>query len=727
MESTELLGTVEKLLYQSPDNGFCVFVLHLSNKTDITVRAHVAQLHPGQQVRLHGSWVTHPKFGKQFQATTCAPEMPTSFSGLQKYLSSGLIKGIGPVYAQKLLDFFGTDVLKVIDTQPERLKQVPGIGPKRVQQILDGWKDQKEISSIMVFLQDKGISPAYAVKIFKKYGSMSIAVVQENPYRLAEELWGIGFKIADQIARGVGIATDSVKRVKAGILYLVGQEASSGHGYVQLDAIKEKTILLLELSEDSAYNRLRNALHELYNEDKIKLVSVGSEHFIAIAMYYYTEKAISQQIHTLQQHASTLNIDATAVYATLRCSDQKRGIELNEDQQRGIMSCLQHKVSIITGGPGTGKTTTIKQLLSVLDEHSVAYKLAAPTGRAAKRITESTGRPALTIHRLLEFDFATHRFTKNEHNSLKLDMLIIDEASMIDVYMAHAILKAVPFAAHVLFIGDIDQLPSVGPGNFLNDLIASERVACMRLTQIFRQAQDSLIIVNAHKVNNGEFPVSSLENGKKDFLLIKQNDPEMVAQQLQEMIFKRLPSMGIQPDQTTILVPMNRGVVGTHALNQQLQQMFNGDPQQKQITAQGTTFKVGDRVMQIRNNYDKIVFNGDCGIIVDINSAERVIQVQFAERTLEYESNELDELVLAYAISIHKSQGSEYDAVIIPLFMQHFMLLQRNLLYTAITRAKKMCILLGQPKAIAIAIGNDKGIVRKTFLKEFLTSDLACR
>lgn len=727
MESTQIRGTVEKLLYQSIENGFCVFVLSVNNATTITVRAHVAQLHPGQQISMHGAWVNHPKFGRQFEATSCMPETPTSLGGLQKYLGSGLIKGIGPTYAQKLIDFFGSDVLKVIDTQPERLRLVPGIGPKRVNQIIEGWKDQKEISQIMVFLQDKGISPAYAVKIFKKYGNMSIAVVQENPYRLADELWGIGFKIADQIAKAMGIAPDSVKRVKAGILFVIGQEIASGQGYVELEQLKDKASKILELPQMSAQSKLRIALHELYNEQKIALLSPDNEHYLTTSVYYHTEKAVAQCILNLQRHASVLTIDSNAVYQSLRVGQVSRSIELNQEQQLGIMTCLQRKLSIITGGPGTGKTTTIRQLLEILDEQGIQYKLAAPTGRAAKRMAESTGRTALTIHRLLEFDVATHSFTKNEHDCLKTDVLIVDEASMIDIFMAHALLKAVPFGAHLLFIGDVDQLPSVGPGNVLNDMIASGIVPVIFLTQIFRQAQDSLIIMNAHRVNRGEFPVSSSETGKRDFLFIKENDPAMVKQHLEQLLFKRLPALGIRSENTTVLVPMNRGVVGTHTLNQQLQSMLNGSDQGPSLTSLGTTFKVGDRVMQIRNNYDKIVFNGDCGSILDINAQDRVIQVQFAERVLEYEANELDELVLAYALSIHKSQGSEYDAVIIPLFMQHFMLLQRNLLYTAITRAKKMCILMGQPKAIAIAVNNDKGIVRKTFLKEFITSDLACR
>lgn len=727
MEIHELRGTIDRLLFTSPDNGYSVFVLQLSDTTTLVARGHLANAHPGEQVALTGTWVQHPKFGKQFEVASCKTEVPTTIVGLKKYLSSGLIKGIGPSYAQKLVDAFGSTVLEVIDKNPDRLRHVDGIGQKRAQQITDAWREQKEIASIMVYLQDKGISPAYAVKIYKKYGQMAIAVVQENPYRLAEELWGVGFKIADQIARSVGIASDSIKRVKAGLLHQISQEVGNGHLYVDLDLLKEKTALLLELPEDIQAQKLKNALHELHNEEKIKLISHEKAHYITLSNYYFSEKAVATRIATLLENTSSVNVDVQAVYEKLRFAGSAGGIELNEDQQHGIITCLTKKISIITGGPGTGKTTLIKQLLGVLEDNNLSYRLTAPTGRAAKRMAEGTGRMAATIHRLLEFDFLTHRFLRNEQNALKVDFLIIDEASMIDIFLALALLKSVPFNAHVVFIGDVDQLPSVGAGNFLNDLISSGIVPTTRLTKIFRQAQDSMIIINAHKVNNGEFPVSALPDTKRDFIFIKEEDPELVSSHLQELLLKRLPMHGIRPEQATVLVPMHRGVVGTQKLNQDLQKLFNGQATDKYVTVHGVAFKVGDRVMQIKNNYDKIVFNGDSGEIEDINMIDKTVMVRFMDRGVEYEHNELDELVLAYAISIHKSQGSEYDAVIIPIFMQHFTLLQRNLIYTAITRAKKLCILIGQTRAIAMAIKNNKGLERTTFLQEYLTSDLQAR
>ena len=726
-ETNKLTGTVERLLFKSTDTGFSVFVLQLNKNQTATVRGYLADINPGEQVSVIGSWVSHPKFGRQFEAQQCTAHAPTSIIGLKKYLGSGLIKGIGPVYAEKLVDYFGSTVLEIIDQTPERLHEVGGIGKKRVEQIIHAWKDQKEISNIMIFLQEKNISITYAVKIYKKYGQNSIAVLNENPYRLADEMWGIGFKIADQIAKNLGIAHDSIKRVKAGLQFAITTAIGKGHLYVELDELKETTLTLLELETQDSANKLKNALHDLYNEEKIKLVSHDNKHFVTLSKYYFSEQSTAQRIKTLLAYPHNRAIDIDKAYRRIRIQQHERDIVLNEKQQKGVLSCLQNKVTVITGGPGTGKTTLIKKLLNVLDEEKLRYKLAAPTGRAAKRITEGTGKHASTLHRLLEFDVATMGFSRNEQNALSLDFLIVDEASMIDVFLALSLVKALPLHAHIILLGDVDQLPSVGAGNFLNDLINSKAVAVTRLTEIFRQARDSLIIVNAHRVNNGEFLTSNLPGSKKDFIYIKEDDPGNVQAHLNTIFKHKLKKKNINPNNAMVLVPMNRGIVGTQNINHYLQAILNHDVTKKQLALGHVTFKVGDRVMQIRNNYDKNVFNGDLGIIEDIDNKEKLLFVMYDTRKVEYDFSEVNELVLAYAISIHKSQGSEYDAAIIPVFMQHFTLLQRNLIYTAITRAKKLCIFIGQPRAIAMAIKNNKSLQRVTFLKEFLTTDLECR
>ena len=726
IEHEELTGTIEKCIYQNSENGFTVLVLTLPRDQSTVVRGFLPAVQPGEQVTLKGSWVNHPKFGRQFQAESCVSSLPTSVMGLKKYLGSGMIKGIGKVYAEKLVTAFGLETLEIIDKDPERLRLVPGIGPKRIETIIKAWHDQKEIANVMIFLQDKGISPVYATKIYKKYAHESIAMVTENPYRLAEDIWGIGFKIADKIAANLGFEHNSVKRVRAGILYALNEHIGQGHLYGELEALKKQTVALLELETTGIAELLKAAFHDLYNADKIKIISKDNLHYITHSKHYFTEYGTALKIKKLADYPSNISFTMDEIYQELRTPQDEKH-ELNEDQQRGILTCLQHKVSIVTGGPGTGKTTLIKKLITILDGQKVSYKLAAPTGRAAKRMSESTGKQAGTIHRLLEFDVSSFGFARNENNALSVDYLIVDEASMLDIFLFYAILKALPLTAHVVFIGDVDQLPSVGPGNVLHDLLESKRVAQVRLTQIFRQAQNSMIIVNAHRINQGQFPIAPLEGAKKDFIFIKENDPAQVPLHLEHIYKKGLEHFKIHHSNAITLIPMNRGIVGTQKLNIDIQQMLNGAPTEQEISHNGYQFKLNDRVMQIRNNYDKLVFNGDIGIINAIDKTDKVMHVRFLDRIVEYEFSELDELVLAYAISIHKSQGSEFDATIIPIFMQHYMLLRRNLIYTAITRAKKLCIFIGQPKAIGMAINNTQDTKRTTFLPEYLTSELRCR
>lgn len=724
IDQNSISGTLERFVFKNEETGFCICAVRIPSKDTITVRGHFAHLHPGESVTLTGEWVTHPKFGRQFDAKGCSTQMPTSITGLQKYLASGLIKGIGPAYADSLIKAFGTDVLDVIENHPERLQTVPGIGPKRAHTIIESWQNHKAVSHIMVFLQDKGISPAYAAKIYKRYGADAIQVVIENPYRLAEEVWGIGFTTADQIAHNLGMPSDSLKRVKAGILFIITTAVGNGNLYIQLETLRTQTADLLEIPEEKR-SLIKYALHELHNSNQIVLITHTEINYITKNQYYYTELGVASQITQLLEYPSLRSFDLHALYTKLRTGGYG-SISLHEDQQRGILSVLEHKVSIITGGPGTGKTTLIKTLLVILDEQKVRYKLAAPTGKAAKRMSETTGKSATTMHRLLEYDPSISGFSKNEKNALNLDLLILDEASMIDIFLAHALLKALPLHAHLVLIGDIDQLPSVGAGNVLADLIASGVVPSVKLTHIFRQAQESLIVTNAHRVNNGEFILTNTENTMADFLFFKEQEPENLAQQLTRIYKAVLPRYKIHQNNAITLSPMKRGIAGTHTLNHTIQQILN-PVANEQLSFHGFMYRVDDRVMQIKNNYETFVFNGDTGIITEINVQEHTITVQFTDAVVTYTMQDLDEIVPAYAISIHKSQGSEFDAIIIPLFMQHFMLLNRNLLYTAITRAKKLCIIIGQPKALAIAIKNSLRAPRCTFLTAHLTTGVTCR
>jgi len=711
-----IAGTVERFLFHNNENGFAVFIL-TSGTSSLMAKGIVPSLTIGQEVQLKGVWEFHAKFGKQFAITECVNVVPTSITGLKKYLGSGLIKGIGKVYAEKLVDYFGAEILTVIDTTPERLTKVPGIGAKRVETIIAAWKEQKGIADVMIFLQEKDISPAYAAKIYKKYQHESKTVLLENPYRLAEEIWGIGFKMADKIALNVGFKTDSPQRISAGVLFALSTAASSGHLYMELNELKEKALELLELTPDHKH-LLKAALHELYTRNKITLITHNEVHYIGLHYHEYVEKSLANYIQKLTAYPSPHIFNIDQLYQSLR-APQEGEIALNEHQQKGVLACLQNKITIITGGPGTGKTTLIKKLLSLLESQKIEYKLASPTGRAAQRMMESTGRYAMTLHRLLEFDVSSMKFVHNENNALATQFLIVDEASMIDIFLAHALIKAIPLPAHLVLIGDIDQLPSVGAGNFLQDCIASGIVTTIRLTEIFRQAQDSLIVVNAHRVNRGEFPTTFLPDARRDFIFIKEESPENIATHFKRILYAELPKHYITIEDAQILVPMNRGGAGAHTFNHIMQGLVNPEPKDH-VAYAGTTYKLGDKVMQIRNNYDKNVFNGDIGTLETIDSVEKTLTVTFGSRTIEYEFDELSELILAYAVTIHKSQGSEYSAVIIPIFMHHFTLLQRNLIYTAITRAKKLCVIIGQPRALAMAIKNSKSVKRVTFLEKFL-------
>lgn len=727
--SEVISGLLDKILFQDSTSGFTVASIKINSKEFCVARGIMPNIIIGESVSLVGNWTTHPKFGRQFEVQQFTKKLPSSVEGIRRYLSSGLIKGIGKTYADKLVEKFGAEVLEIIDKNPSRLYSVEGFGEKRVTAIIEAWQTQKEISNVMVFLQEKGITTDFAVKIFKTYGHKSIEKIQENPYRLSDDIWGVGFKTADKIALKLGLAKDSIERIKAAIIFSISDVINEGHLYIKVNDCKEKVKELLELeNNENLESLLKNSLSELFNQEKIKLITYQDQHFITLPQYYFSEKGIASKIKYLKDGIiSNEDLDLGEIYKKLRLPDSI-GIELNEEQQRGIISCLQNKVTIITGGPGTGKTTLIKKLLEILEEYNFKYKLAAPTGRAAKRIFEGTSRNAETLHRLLEFNPATLSFSRNEQNALDVDFLIVDEASMIDVFLMHSLLRALPYKGHIVLLGDIDQLPSVGAGNVLNDLIASGIIEVIRLVQIFRQAQDSLIIVNAHRINNGEFPITYKENSKKDFKYVKLQKGEDIFGILNTLYTVELKKFGIDKNDSIVLCPMNRGVVGTSNINQHLQHILNPPNNFKpQVTRFSNIYRLGDRVMQIKNNYDKFIFNGDMGYIVEIKLEESELLIKFGERSLTYDFTDLDEIVLAYAISIHKSQGSEFKAVIIPVFMQHFVMLKRNLLYTAITRAKKLCIFMGEARAIAMGIKNNKSNIRNTFLVQFLTSDLSAR
>ncbi len=717
---TTLEGVIERCVYQNSQTSFGVFVLALQQAKGpgrqpkyATITGVLPGVTVGNELRLTGLWKTHKKFGDQFEVTHCAQLVPKTIQGLKRYLGSGMIKGIGPSYAEKLVDTFGTQVLTIIDQEPERLLQIPGIGQKRYEQILQSWAEHKGIAEVMVFLQDKGISPTYATKIYRQYGAATMRIIQEDPYRLADDIWGIGFKMADQIAQQVGVPNNAPQRICAGTLFSIGQAVKQGHLYLPKTKLLEEVLLLLQLQEPTLAEQ---ALESLASHNKIIRLLEPEGELIGLQSSYFSEQQVANSIRSLLALPTCFRWDTTIVTEAFTQEPI-----LNNDQIKGIESALQQKVTIITGGPGTGKTTLIRQLLRILDQHELRYKLAAPTGRAAQRITEGTGHTATTIHRLLEFDMQAMAFQHNERNKISADFIIVDEASMLDIFLAQSLLRAVASTTHLVLIGDIDQLPSVGAGNFLQDCIQSGVVPTTRLTHIFRQAHNSLIIINAHRINQGEFPVTSADGAQKDFVFIREEDPDKFTLHAEKIIRQELPARGFDPWNCMMLCPMNRGSTGTQVLNVFLQQLFNSQ-QTEMITLGTVTYKVGDKVMQIRNNYDKHVFNGDIGILQRIDRADQSCTVLFDGRSVSYAFDEMNELILAYSITIHKSQGSEYPVVIIPLFTQHFPLLQRNLVYTALTRAKRLCYIIGQTKALAIALNNAKSQTRLTRLQKLLTT-----
>ena len=705
---TKLRCVVERITYQNAENGYSVMKVKVKGYDDlVTLVGNLLEVPAGSVLLCEGEWRVDKRYGQQFQCQTWEEVMPATAYGIEKYLGSGLVKGIGPKFAKLIVGHFGTDTIEVIETDIERLYEVPGIGKKRVEKISESWEKQKDIKNVMLFLQGFGVSTAYAAKIYRQYGKESIDKVKENPYRLADDIWGIGFKTADGIARKMGYEMNDERRLRSGLIYTLNQLADEGHCYAEEQQLIATARQLLEANEECIHTAMTHAIE---TED-LMLDGTG----IYLPPFYYAECGTANRLSTLV-HTKEVGSIFTARFDLAKLQ-RETGIEYDEVQVEAIRQAIASKVMVLTGGPGTGKTTTTKAIIAALQSAGMRILLAAPTGRAAKRMSEATGMEAKTIHRLLEYN-PQDGYKRNDENPLEGDALIVDECSMIDIILMNNLTKALPTTMRLVLVGDIDQLPSVGAGNVLRDIIDSGVIPVVRLTRIFRQAQSSRIVMSAHAINRGCFP--DISNGQHtDFFFMKQEEPEKVAETIVSLVRDRLPKAYRQPTANIqVLTPMQRGVVGAANLNMALQQALNYNT--AALVRGGYTYKEGDRVMQLRNNYDKDVYNGDLGYVRSVDMEERTLTVDFDGQLVEYEVSELDELTLAYATTIHKSQGSEYPIVVMPVLMTHYVMLQRNLIYTGITRAKKICVLVGQTKALAYAIHNMKVLKRNTRLKERL-------
>jgi exodeoxyribonuclease V alpha subunit len=711
-----LAGLVERVTYHNAENGFCVLRAKARGHRDVvTVVGHAATISAGEWITASGEWVNDRTHGQQFKARFLRTSPPTSADGIEKYLSSGMIRGVGPVYAKKLVRAFGEKVFDVIEATPDRLREIDGIGPVRAASILAAWAEQKAVREIMVFLHSHGVGTARAVRIFKTYGADAIQIMTENPYRLARDIRGIGFKTADAIAMKLGIEKTAMVRVRAGISYALTEAMDEGHCGLPTGELVPLTEKLLEVPQEL----IRTALDLELQGGTVIADRVGETDCIFLAGLHGAERAVAERLLTLAN--GTLPWPSIDAERALPWIEQRTGLTLAESQTAAVRLALSAKVLVITGGPGVGKTTIVNSILRILAAKGARLLLCAPTGRAAKRMSEATGMEARTIHRLLEVDPKTGGFRRGPDNPLDCDLLVIDETSMVDILLMHALLKALPNQAALLIVGDVDQLPSVGPGQVLADVIGSGAIPVVRLTEVFRQAAKSRIIVNAHRVNQGQVPELNRPEEDSDFYFVPADDPETAVGRILEMVKTRIPRrFGLDPIRDIqVLCPMNRGGVGARSLNIELQAALNpaGD---RKVERFGWTFSPGDKVMQIENDYDKDVYNGDIGYIdkVDPNAGE--IVASFDGRSIPYGFGQLDMLVPAYATTIHKSQGSEYPAVIIPILTQHYAMLQRNLLYTGVTRGKRLVVLVGQKKAIAIAVRNISGRRRWSKLREWL-------
>jgi exodeoxyribonuclease V alpha subunit len=697
---------IERVTFFSEDTGFAVLKISVKGRRDlVTVVGALPSVSPGEWLHAEGHWVRDREHGLQFKGEILTSTPPTTLEGIEKYLGSGMVHGIGPIYARKLVQHFGESVFEVIENASARLEQVDGIGPKRRHQIKTAWTEQKVVRAIMVFLHSHGVSTSRAVRIYKTYGEDAIEKVRANPYILARDIAGIGFKTADQIAQKLGVPFDSLLRAAAGLHHVLLEATNAGHCALPLDQLLEGAGKLL-LVDDAV---IAQALDRTMGRRELLRETIEGTDLIFLPAFQRAESGIAQHIQRLS-HGIVAYPPIDVERALAWCQD-KLGNPLASAQQEAVRLALRQRLLVITGGPGVGKTTLVRALLLILRAKGVECLLCAPTGRAAKRLSEATGHPARTIHRLLEVNRGTGGFLRNESNPLEADLVVVDECSMVDVTLMHCLLRAVPARASVVFVGDVDQLPSVGPGNVLRDLIDSNVLSVVRLTEVFRQATQSRIILGAHAINQGRLPDLSIAPQESDFHFVDRATPEAIVPTLLEIVSRRIPRrFGLDPIRDVqVLSPMHRGLLGVRELNLRLQETLNPPrPNEPQVERFGWRFAIGDKVIQVENDYDKEVFNGDIGLIRSIDPDQQELIVRFDSRDVTYRYAELDELALAYAITIHKAQGSEFPAVVIPLAMQQYLLLQRNLIYTGITRGRKLVVLIGQRKALATAVHNHR-------------------
>ena len=739
-DPNRVAGTVERVTFHNEETGFCVLRVNAARRREpVTVVGTAVTVGPGEFVEANGAWVNDRSYGLQFRAEHLRVVPPSTLEGIEKYLGSGMIRGIGPHFAAQLVRAFGAEVFEVIENDPERLRELPGIGPKRQSQVVAAWAEQKAVREIMVFLQSHGVGSARAVRIYRLYGDQAVDRVRENPYRLTLDVRGIGFRTADAIAQSLGFEADSIPRARAGIRHVLQELAGEGHCAGERGALVEATAGLLETDAEVVEGALARDLadEELVDETR------DGDSWIYLPALHRSERGAAGHLGRLLGAGGPPWGDIDPEKA-IPWAEQRVGFELSASQRAAVACAIRERVTVITGGPGVGKTTIVNAVLRIVRAKGVRARLCAPTGRAAKRLAESTGLEASTIHRLLEFDPATGGFRHGLDQPLDTDLVVVDEVSMVDIVLANQLFRAIPEHAALLLVGDVDQLPSVGPGSVLADIIGSERVPTVRLTEIFRQAESSRIVVNAHRINRGESPEyprppnrsegegagEGAETARgnaapSDFYVIPVRDAEEARDRLLQVVTERIPRrFGFDPmADLQVLTPGRRGGLGATALNAELQSLLNpGSP--ARVNRYGTTYARGDKVLQTVNDYQKEVFNGDIGRIVAVDPEEQTVTVDFEGRPVPYEFSELDELSLAYAITVHKSQGSEFPAVVIPLTTQHYMLLERNLVYTGVTRGKRLVVLVAEPRALAIAVRRFESVQRRSRLAERLRGEI---